>query len=228
MGFTHIKNGVEYTFGDLSVSPWLIDNFATWEPETFDVFEKMADINLVAIDIGAWIGTTSVWLSKNFKNVISVEADPVSVKCLNETLLLSDCRNVTVVPSPVASKKQDVFFGPRHSDWNESMSYMKQWSTHPKDIIMSTVTLDELLNINIGPIGFIKCDIEGGEEDIITDLLQYSLDNECPVYLSFHVSWWQNQDISRFRNLFIQFQGNVEDRIRCDGFCSILFKKIVL
>ena len=48
------------------------------------------------------------------------------------------------------------------------------------------------------PVGFIKCDIEGGEENILRDLFK----QHVPMYISFHIPWWENPDISRFGDLF--------------------------
>jgi FkbM family methyltransferase len=217
MTFQCNKNGVDYVFGPMSVSPWLVDNFATWEPETFSVFEEMRMPDGIALDLGAWIGTTSVWLSKNFKKVVSVECDPISVRCLEDTLNLSGCKNVEIIPKPISNKNKTVIFGPRKSTWNESMSCIKDGQTNQFDIEMDTITLKDIPY----KFDFIKCDIEGGEEDILEDLLTYG----CPVYVSFHRDWWKSRDLSRFNDLFSRFNVDAMSRVSNDGFCSILFRK---
>ena len=217
MTFQCTKNGVDYVFGPMSMSPWLVDNFATWEPETFSVFEQMRMPEGVALDLGAWIGTTSVWLSKNFKKVVAVECDPVSVRCLEDTLKLSGCTNVDIISKPISNKNTSVVFGPRKSTWNESMSCIKETETNQYDIRMDTITLKDLPY----KFDFIKCDIEGGEEDILEDLLSYG----CPVYVSFHCDWWKSKNLSRFASLFSKFDVDAVPQILQNGFCSILFRK---
>ncbi len=48
------------------VDDFLVYDFKDWENDTFEVFEKVKNQEGIAIDIGAWIGTTAIWLSKNF------------------------------------------------------------------------------------------------------------------------------------------------------------------
>ena len=76
---------------------WLIDVLQTWEPATFDIFNKVKDENKVAIDIGGWIGVTTIYLSKIFKNVITIEADTVAYDALSENIKDNFCDNVTLI-----------------------------------------------------------------------------------------------------------------------------------
>ena len=57
----------------------------------------------------------------------------------------------------------------------------------------------------MGNIAFIKCDIESGEEEILMDILTKSFEQKIYVYMSFHISWWGNDDINRFRTIFLKF-----------------------
>ena len=80
----------------------------------------------------------------------------------------------------------------------------------------------------IGDLALIKVDIEGGEENIMVDVLSYSLAHNVPVYLSFHYSWWANKDISRFTAMFTKFKcGDCSERVVADPFISILFEPIL-
>jgi hypothetical protein len=54
-------------------------------------------------------------------------------------------------------------------------------------------------------IGFIKCDIEGGEEDILEDMLTFARLHSIKTYISFHISWWKNRDIQRYAALLKGF-----------------------
>ena len=86
--------------------------FQGWENETFLVFDKVKDKNKIAIDLGAWIGTTAIWLSKNFYHVIAVEGDTKSLECLALNLEAAECENVTVCSQPIYSTSEKVIFGP--------------------------------------------------------------------------------------------------------------------
>ena len=60
--------------------------FSTWEEETFDVFDKYLKKDKQFLDIGAWVGTTALYASRLSSYVVCVEADPVSVKKLQNNI----------------------------------------------------------------------------------------------------------------------------------------------
>jgi FkbM family methyltransferase len=213
--------------------------FENWESETFDVFDKVKDKDTIAIDIGAWIGTTSIWLSKNFHHVVAVEADYESIKCLSNNLRASDCKNTTIAPKPVMDVTKKVVFGPRGDILNESISYMKEKSDNALDYSTYSITFKQLIHdyvyenqdLNNKKISFIKCDIEGGEENILEDVLHFAYTNKCKVYMSFYVSLWQEKKLEEFAYLFKYFKTscldeNVLEYIKNNPFGSLLFEPI--
>ena len=223
------KHGVVHVFHDMDTDcgRWFFANFQTWEEDTFHVFEKVRDPGGVAIDIGAWIGTTSIWLSHNFSRVIAIESDPVSQDFLRRNLAASGCDNVTVCERPISDVEKDVVFGPRKNTLNESMSYIKEHTDNPHDVTLRTVTFRNLPIPDGANITFVKCDIEGGEETIINDLLTFCLQHNAQAWLSFHISWWKDQNLQRFGHLFSQFNTDVADPVdfltNVNAFGSILF-----
>lgn len=205
--------------------------FNDWEPETFEVFEKVKDPVGVAVDLGAWIGTTAIWLSKHFKRVIAVEADKKSLVCLEQNLKASDCLNVCICYRPIAKEKRVVIFGPRDSRLNESTSSIQDKIRNENDYFVESLSFNDLVNEyrrSKEGISFIKCDIEGGEEEIFEDILVFALKERCKVYISFHLEWWKNKDLTRFTPLFAQFHTNLCDEniinyIEKNPFESLLF-----
>jgi FkbM family methyltransferase len=233
------KNDVIHKFVpfDTPTDQFVLNVFSEWEKETFEVFEQCKNDQGIAIDIGAWIGTTAIWLSKNFYHVLAIEADKVSVSCLEKNLKASECTNVTLCPNAISDQSQKIIFGPRGSALNESISCIKKESNSEKDYIIKSFTFKQILydnifndeNLNSRKISFIKCDIEGGEERIIEDILHFAYYNNCPAYISFHLDWWNNKNIARFENLFEFFstncpEQNISQYIRKNPFASILFK----
>lgn len=215
--------------------------FANWENETFDIFDQVKDPQGIAIDLGAWIGTTAIWLSNNFYHVIAVDADPVSLQCLTMNLQASNCANVSICPKPIAQIGNRVIFGPRGNVLNESISYIKDKSTCPSqnDHEMQALTLKQLIydyiftneKIKNHPISFIKCDIEGGEENILEDILYFAFHNKCKAYISFHLDWWKSKKITDFEYLFTFFKTNCSDQNICEyikkhPFSSLLFEPL--
>lgn len=235
------KKDVLHTFVpfDTSTDHFVRDVFATWENETFDVFDQVKDPTGIAIDLGAWIGTTAIWLSKNFSHIIAVDADLVSLKCLRMNLAASQCSNVTVCERPVAEKSEKVVFGTRGDALNESISYIKKDFDKSDDYNVQSITFKQLIHdyiykneqLKSQKIAFIKCDIEGGEEDVIEDILYFAYHNKSKVYLSFHLNWWKSRRIGDFEYLFKFFKTNCPRADICaylqqNPFASILFEPL--
>lgn len=235
------KNNVTYHFVpfDEPTDHFTRDIFENWEPETFAVFEQVKDKEAIAIDIGAWIGTTAIWLSKNFHHVIAVEPDYKSVNCLQKNLAASDCLNVSLSDRPLSNTCQKVIFGSRGAELNASISYIKNQSDNSHDYMVRPITFKQLIydyvydqeTLKNRKISFIKCDIEGGEEDILEDILHFAYNNQCKVYMSFHLSWWKSKKITDFEYLFKYFKTNLPGQNICDiltkyPFASVLFEPI--
>lgn len=233
------KGNVEHKFVPFNPK---IDNFVKnifvgWERETFEVFEKVKDKQKIVIDLGAWIGTTSIWLSKNFYYVIAAEPDVVSLVCLENNLKASECSNVSICRNPVSNVKETLIFGPRGTELNDSISYIKPVSDNPRDYTVTSTTFEELISdyvyqnpaLDGHAISFIKCDIEGGEENILGDVLLFAYRNDCNVYMSFHLDWWKSKTLNDYEYLFNYFEigctsQELVQHIKRNPFTSILFK----
>jgi len=234
---TILKNGVTHIFsGNTRNKKFYSEKFSSWEPEMFLLFEKFKDSKGVAIDIGAWVGTTSIWLSKNFKKVVAVEADNESIKELSDNLKFSNCNNVSICTRPISDITEDVIFGAKDGKLNTSESRIKHTKSD-NDYVVKSITFNELLSqyCNIEDnITFIKCDIEGGEERILKDILLFANSNNIPVLLSFHLPWFVDQDLTKFNNVFELYRNriytenitpvnNVVEFINNHKFISLLF-----
>ncbi|MFA5999172.1 MAG: FkbM family methyltransferase [Candidatus Babeliales bacterium] len=235
------KQNVKHAFVpfDATTDHFTKNVFANWEKETFEVFDQVKDPNGIAIDLGAWIGTTAIWCCKNFSHVVAVDADPVSLQCLQNNLKASECFNVTTCPRPVAETSEQFIFGPRGPVLNESISYIKNESNNPNDYRIQGITFKQLIHdfvyendaIKNKKISFIKCDIEGGEENILEDILYFAYHNNVKAYISFHLDWWKNKNIHEFEYLFKFFKTNcpssdIVTYIKQNPFTSILFEPL--
>ena len=242
------KNNIKHKF--MCRSPY-IENFVTnvfpnWKKETFLTFDMVCNNREcgVAIDLGAWIGTTSIYLAKKFKHVIAVECDTESLIDLENNLKLNDIKNVTVVDKPINQRSTEVIIGPRNiNGWNElnlSITCTKNKSTSQNDNVLKSTTFKNIIynyylknkNRSNHLINFIKCNIEGGEEYILEDILYYGLNNNIQSYISFHLYWWDDVSnllkLSKYIDQYDCFVccrpiQNVTQYIQSNPTCSILF-----
>jgi len=190
---------------NIPIFDWFINIFPSgnWEPDTFEVFENCSDSQSTALDIGAWIGPTTIFLSKKFKKVISVEADSNAVISLKNNIKDNNCVNVDVIEKALynnTSKK--IFFGQNENNSDglgDSMSQSRVTPINENDYYIDTITFREIItNYSQDKISFVKIDIEGGEENILNDLFIYGNLYGWKVWISFHYSWWKNKDTDRF------------------------------
>lgn len=182
---------------------WFKECFHSWEPITFMIFDKYLNQSNYLIDIGAWIGTTCLYGSKISKGVYAIEADPHSIIDLKKNIIINGAVNIRLCEEPIFNKKTQIYFGPYETDWNTSSSHIRIEKKDDKDQLMATTTYRAFLDeYQIRDVGLVKVDIEGGEEHIINDLFDETIKMrpKPPIYLSFHISWWQDKNIERFQN----------------------------
>jgi len=202
--------------------------YTNWEKETFKVFDEHLRKDKIFIDIGGWIGTTAMYGSRKSKYVYCVEADNYSFNDLIENMGNNCIQNYTLINKVIYNvDKTKISFGKNqflvNSKMNDSTSQIHINSKLDENFLMDTITLNSIItdyNIDINEISLIKVDIEGGEENILDDLLNIgNIHKNVKLYISFHFKWWNNKNLDRFK-LLTFFQ---KETIKKDPFCSILF-----
>jgi hypothetical protein len=92
--------------------------------------------------------------------------------------------------------------------------------------------------VSFSDVSFVKVDIEGGEEHILSDIIKLAEEYHWDLWISFHFDWWKDKNIDRFQNLFnnaidIRFESlqnkitdpkEVINLIKTHPFSSIYFK----
>jgi FkbM family methyltransferase len=200
-------NGIEFCLNEESnknipVYHWFTGVLSNgiWEKETFETFDKVANKESTVLDIGSWIGPTSIYLSKKFKKVISIEADRVAYDSLKKNIDDNYCKNIETLFNAVFTENGGhVYFGPNKNNsegLGDSMSQIKNEKTNLEDYEVKTISLSEIVNrYPDDNISFVKVDIEGGEEYIIEDLFELGFEFGWKVLLSFHYDWWNQKNI---------------------------------
>lgn len=200
---------------------WLVDvlKSQTWEPFTFEIFNKFKDNNKVAIDIGGWIGPTTIYLSKIFKEVITIEADNVAFESLSKNVKDNFCNNVILHNKAFHnSETNNIIFGVNtfkvEPTLGSSTSQTKTHSDNNTDYLIETINIFDIIK-NVDPIniGLIKVDIEGGDEDVFEELMLVGSKYGWKIWISFHYGWWKNKDIDRFKHLIPLIKKVTKDNI---------------
>jgi FkbM family methyltransferase len=204
------------------------DTYSWWEGDMFVIFDKYLDKNKVFIDIGGWIGTTCMYGSRKSKHVFSIEADKKSFADMESNCKLNCIENFTLINNAIYNTDDcDIKFGRNlfrsQSKMNDSTSQIYSHSDLSIEYYyIKTITLNTIIDkYNIDPfnISLIKVDISGGEENILDDLYNIHEKYKVPLYISFHVDWWKDKNLDRFK-LLTDFH---KEEIKKNSFVTLLF-----
>lgn len=172
---------------------WKIFEDGSWEPETFKIFDRFLTPESVMLDIGAWIGPTSMYAASRARQVFAFEPDPVAYKSLVQNLDFNAMDNVIPYPVAVSNKWGGIPFGAK-TGFGDSMS-SEIWAKD--DSKVPAVALRSLL-VELRP-DFIKVDIEGGEEKLFKFSHAALAEVKPTIHLSLHTPSFLD-DLEGFRN----------------------------
>jgi FkbM family methyltransferase len=226
---------VEYEEGEPAETFWK-EAYHDWEPGTFKVFDKYANPNGVVIDIGCWIGPTALYLAQKSRRVIAVESNRQANATLSRNVALNSLEpKFELIEKAIYSDNSGVRFGTNPFRPSEGLMHSTcqilpdDTPGNDQTYLAPTITWAEITS-HLRPgesVSLIKMDIEGGEQFVIRDVLQWAYDHYVPAYISFHVDWWIDKDLNRLTDLFALY-GDADARIasiQASPFKSILFKR---
>lgn len=205
------------------------NTYSNWENDTFKVFDKFLMKDKIFIDIGGWIATSAMYGSRKSKHVYSIEADYKAFEDMKLNLQTNCTNNYTLINKAIYNiDNMKIKFGKnkfmRNSKMNDSTSQIyEENETSDEYYLAETITLENLIKeyeINHNEIGLIKLDIEGGEENILNELLNIHNEYNIPIHISFHYNWWNNKNLDRF----VSLTSEQKDTIIAYPFTSILFE----
>jgi len=203
------------------------DHYENWENASFNVYDKYLSKNNILIEIGGWVGGTSMYGCRKSKHVYSIEADTLSFDDMNKNLQTNCTNNYTLINKAVYNIDNiKLIFGKnvflKNSKMNDSTSHLYNHNQISDEYyLVDTIRLESIIQnyqINPSEIGLIKVDIEGGEEKILNDLNDIYKKYKIPIYVSFHLTWWNDKNLDRFEWL----SDTIKKQIQADPFVSIL------
>lgn len=162
------------------------DGFSTWEPQTFNIFDKFLSLDKDFLDIGAWVGPTAIYASFISKSVVAVEPDPVAFSFLEKNIELNNIKNIKSL-NKACSKEEFIYINSKYC-FGSSMSFVSTTKVDETSIKINGINVNQLLKL--GDYSLIKIDIEGYEENLITDNIDLLINK--PIFLSIHKPFYSN------------------------------------
>lgn len=143
----------------------------TWEPETLDALERLIGPQHAVLDIGAWVGPTTLFSASLGAQVVAVEADPraQALLALNIAANVDLAPHITVVPRAASARPGSVRLGAPRKPGDSMSSVMFAGLDNAWDV--EAIVPDELVAMlpAAGHV-LVKVDIEGGEYDFMPAL----------------------------------------------------------
>ena len=144
--------------------------YGEWAQQEFDLFDLILKPTSNVIDIGANIGTHSVYFSKrcNQGRVVSVEPQLFIFEILATNILLNGCFNVIPMHAACSSETKQMSMTNINPFHGEKINYgeFKINSNDSNGILTNCIMLDSLMDY--GKFDFIKLDVEGHEEEVLS------------------------------------------------------------
>jgi len=190
------KLGVSFNVNENKVANnpgfWNLVSTDMWEPNTFKVFKHFLNEENCMVDVGAWIGPTTLFGCKLSKYVYAIEPDRVANQIINENLLLNpDIQNVNIFNNAISSYDGVTLMGNEHAEGNSMSSIL---FSNKNTWECKCFTLETFFkNNDIKNCNFLKMDIEGGEALVLPNSVDFLKSFDHVLYISFHIPYFKKQ-----------------------------------
>lgn len=160
-----------------------------WEPNTFRVFDAFLDASHSYIDIGAWLGITSLYGCQKAKHCYAIEPDPVAFGYLKANVALNPSLQAKLTLSTVCIYhcNEPVTLGSRTSSAGGDSESSVCFSDAPLTWRVEGMTLERYFQEEqIEDCNFIKMDIEGAERTVLPNMKKLLLERKPTLFVAIH------------------------------------------
>ena len=219
-GFTFI-----YNISDITVPLEMFEEKKAFASDEVDIFFSLIkkyygdilDESYMFLDIGANIGTTSVYVSKKYnKEIISFEPSKDNHKLLCINCLLNGCTGISIENLAVSDTEKELIMEINETNRGNNhvvdQKYDKSDGNHE---IIKAVSVDDYLkekSIPFSKIGFLWMDVEGHEPYALLGMKELLADHRIPLYMEF---WNDRIDNEGFEVIYEALKR------KYDGFCVV-------
>lgn len=168
----------------------------TWEPETLDLLDRLLERAARFVDVGAWIGPTSLYAAHRGARVAAYECDPVALRLLHRNLALNPSLATQITAHPHALGERDGHL----RMWSQKLgnSETSIFARHERDGHVRACEASVLVDVRDARVVFeaagyatdastlIKLDVEGAEFTILPHLASLVARSRAVWYVSFH------------------------------------------
>jgi FkbM family methyltransferase len=167
-----------------------------WEPETLDLLDRLLKPGDCFVDVGAWIGPTSLYAAARGAHVVAYECDPVALRLLHRNLELNSelAQLITVHEFALGESDGQVRL------WSQALgnSESSVFAGHERDGDVLACDDSAMVEVRDARSVFdaecyaasestlIKIDVEGSEFQLLPHLASVLANSLAVWYVSFH------------------------------------------
>lgn len=147
----------------------------------------------IVVDAGAYLGSFAIYASKivgDEGKIIAFEPDPENYRKLQQNIKLNGVKNIILINKGLSSENTELYFYAKGTTASAIVQLSEKNISFNQNIIkISVVRLDdELDQLNIKNIDFIKMDIEGVEIEALIGCKNLLLNNSVNLAIaSYHI-----------------------------------------
>lgn len=171
---------------------WRTFSDGSWEPHTTEILDTQLDTSTTFIDVGAWIGPTTLYGAQRAGRTIAIEPDPAAFKELKTNVQINCGRgwseNVELIEAAAWPVKEKVRVS-NSMRFGDSMTSTLLDSSQ-NSFLAESVNIEDLVqdDMQMARSIFVKMDIEGGEFQLIKSLKTLLAYDQLGLLLSLHPS----------------------------------------
>lgn len=181
--------GVDIAVADDKPTFWARAEAGDWEPETLAALAEATGPGVTVLDIGAWVGPTTLFAAARGARVLAVEADPAALRQLAANIAANPTLSprIRVLARAAAPEPGLVRLGPARKPGDSMSSILHggregAWEVEaatPAALMAAATALGD------GPLT-VKIDIEGGEYALLPLLVAALPDRATTLLCAFH------------------------------------------
>jgi FkbM family methyltransferase len=189
------RNGVEFlvNYGTKNSSFWDIEG---WEKDNYDLILSLSEKVNTFVHAGGWIGPFTLFASKIYDRVISLEPDPVAYEELKTNIEVNDFKNIVLINKAFNNTDDKIRIGSDYGLGVSDSSIFKD--THSVEVEVCTVR-KVYEEYNITEPTLLMFDVEGSEYKLFDDFYFYEKYRPY-IILSLHLSWLNDENFNYMMN----------------------------
>jgi len=185
---------------------WNIEN---WESENYIKIYDISKTTNTFVNAGGWIGTFTLFAGKIFKNVFSLEPDPIAFQELKSNVDLNALKNIKIYNKAFNNKNDIITIGSDYSELGRSGSSIFQ---SQNSVEIEAVTLESFFSAeNIAANSLLMLDVEGAEY-LLFDNYNFFKTYKPIILLSLHLTFLSDDNF----NFLIEGLRKLEDIYELD------------